>query len=96
VATRTHAALLKHKEIEMADLIDDVEKPNKTLHELWEILHYDEDLPVTLSALKKAVLADELQPTKFQNRNYYSVRDGLNWVAAQRGKRRSTSKFAAK
>jgi hypothetical protein len=85
---------LEDKEIDMAGVIDDADKVNKTIEELWECLHYDEDIPVSLRQLRYAVLRGELVPTKLSNRNYYSLRDGLNWVAAQKGKYRSQSKLA--
>jgi hypothetical protein len=73
----------------MADAIDEIDKPNKRLRELWECLHYDEDLPVTYRQMRNAVVSGELIPTKLSNTNYFSLRDGLDWVAAQRGRKRS-------
>ena len=78
----------------MPDLIAEIDKPNKTLEELFECLHWDEDLPVTYRQLYQAVLDGELVPTKLSGRNYYSMRDGLDWVAAQKGKYRRQSKLA--
>lgn len=79
----------------MPSIIDDLDKPNLSIKELWEFLYYDEDLPVTLRQLERAVWAGEIEPTKLSNNNYFSKRDGMNWVAAQKGKRRSTFKSAA-
>jgi hypothetical protein len=78
----------------MAGVLDEIDKPNLTLEELWEYLYYDEDLPVNLRQLRYAKLRGELVPTKLSNRNYYSRRQGLDWFAAQRGKYRKQSKLA--
>lgn len=78
----------------MAGVIDELDKPNLTLEELWEYLFYDEDIPVTLRQLKHAVYRGELIPTKLSNKNMFSQRDGLDWLAAQRGKYRGKSQPA--
>ena len=78
----------------MADAIDDLDKTNMMLEELWEYLFYDEDIPVTQRQLKHAVYRGDLVPTKLSNKNYFSKRDGLNWLAAQRGKYRGKSQPA--
>ncbi len=67
-------------------VLDEIDKPKHTLYELYECLYWDEDLPVTFRQLYQAVLDGELVPTKFSNKNYFSLRDGLDWVAAQKGK----------
>jgi hypothetical protein len=78
----------------MADAIDELDKPRLTLVDLQEFLELDEDIPVTLRQLREAVLRGELVPTKLSNRNYFSKRDGLDWLAAQRGKYRGKSQSA--
>ena len=70
----------------MADAIDELDKPNLAIRDLWDYLELDEDIPVTLRQLRVAVLRGEIAPTKLSNKNYFSKRDGLNWAAAQRGK----------
>jgi hypothetical protein len=75
------------------NVLDELDRPNQKIEELWEFLHYDNDLPVSLRALKYAVLDGELVPTKLSNCNYYTRRQGLEWVAAQRGKYRRQSKL---
>ena len=47
----------------MTDL-SDLDRPNLTEEQLWEYLHYDEDLPVSRRAVKWAVLRGEIIPTK--------------------------------
>lgn len=79
----------------MASVIDEIDKPNKTLQELWEILYYDEEIPVTIWELQKAVKSGELEKTQYGNRNYFSIRDGLNWLEGRRGKKRAAPKAAA-
>ncbi|WP_078292950.1 hypothetical protein [Mycobacterium sp. D16R24] len=79
----------------MASVIDDLDKPNLTLKELWEFLYYDEELPVTYRQLRNAVIAEELERSQFSNKNYFSKRDGLDWVAAQKGRKRMSPKSAA-
>lgn len=79
----------------MTSIIPELDKPNKTLREVWEFLYYDEELPVTYRQLRHAVIAEELEPTKLSNANYFSLQQGLDWVAAQKGKRRAAPKSAA-
>ena len=78
----------------MAEVLDELDRPNLTLEELWEYLYYDNELPVNLRQLRYATYRGELVPTKLSSRNYYSRRQGLDWVAAQYGNYRSDSKFA--
>lgn len=75
----------------MADALDEIDRPNVTLEELWEWLYYDNDLPVTRRQLREATLNGELVATKLSNRNYYTRRQGLDWVAAQHGKKRKST-----
>jgi hypothetical protein len=64
--------------------MDDLDRPNLTEQELYEFLFYDEDLPVTRRAIKHAVLRREIQPTRLGNGNFYSKRDGLDWVKSRK------------
>lgn len=79
----------------MAEVLDEIDRPNLTLQELQEWLYYDNDLPVTLRQLKRAVERDELVGSMLSNRLYYSKQEGLDWVAAQRGKKRRVRPYAA-
>jgi hypothetical protein len=74
----------------MADL-SDLDKPNMSEEELWEYLHYDEDLPVTRRAVKWAVLRREILPTRIGRTNYFSKRDGLDWIKS----RKQTGNYSA-
>jgi hypothetical protein len=76
------------------NVLDELDRPNLTLDELRDFLYYDNDLPVTQRQLRYAVLRGELVPTKLSNRNYYTRRQGLDWVAGQQGKYRKQSKLA--
>src|SRR5258708_18434508 len=51
-----------------------------TEDELWDYLHHDEGLPVTRRTIKHAVIRREIVPTRLGNSNYFSKRDGLQWV----------------
>jgi hypothetical protein len=60
--------------------VDDMDTPVLTEDELWEYLHHDEGLPVTRRTIKHAVIRREIVPTRLGNSNYFSKRDGLQWV----------------
>lgn len=64
--------------------MDDLDRPNLTEQDLYEFLYYDENLPVTRRAIKHAVLRREILPTRLGNGNFYSKRDGLEWVKSRR------------
>lgn len=64
--------------------MDEDEKPTMTEHELWKWLHYDEGIPVSRRAIKHAVIDRKITPTRFGNANYFSKRDGWDFIAAQR------------
>ncbi|WP_375481987.1 hypothetical protein [uncultured Mycobacterium sp.] len=69
----------------MADALDDLDKPNLSEQELWEYLYYDEYLVgVTRRSVKWAVLRREITPTRIGNKNYFSKRDGLDWIKSRR------------
>lgn len=67
----------------MADL-GDLDRPNLTEEQLWEYLHYDENLPVARRTVKWAVLRGEIVPTKLGRKNFFSKRDGLDWIASRK------------
>lgn len=64
--------------------MDDLDRPNLTEQELFEFLRYDEDLPVTRRAIKHAVIRREIVPARIGRGNYFSKRDGLDWIASRR------------
>lgn len=64
--------------------MDEDEKPVLTEQELWEYLHYDEGLPVKRRAIKYAVLRREIEPTSLSGGNFFSKRDGLDWVKSRK------------
>lgn len=64
--------------------MDDDEKPTLTEQGLYEYLHNEEGLPVTRRAIKYAVLRREIQPTRLGGGNFYSKRDGLDWVKSRK------------
>jgi hypothetical protein len=69
----------------MADALDDLDKPNLSEEELWEYLHFDEDLVgVTRRSVKWAVLRREILPTRIGSKNLFSKRDGLDWIKSRR------------
>ncbi|TXH24464.1 MAG: hypothetical protein E6R06_12220 [Mycobacterium sp.] len=64
--------------------MDDLDRPNLSEQELYEYLYLDEDLPVTRRAIRDAVLRREILPTRIGRGNYFSRRDGLNWIESRR------------
>ena len=78
--------------------MDDLDRPNLTEQELFEYLYLDLDLPVTRRSVKEAVKRREIQPTRLGNGNYFSKRDGLDWVKSrkQSGVYRAPEVHAAK
>lgn len=64
----------------------DVDRPNLTEQQLFEYLHHDEMLPVTRRAIKYAVIRREIAPTRIGNGNYFSMRDGLDWVKSRKAR----------
>jgi hypothetical protein len=63
---------------------DDLDRPNLNEQQLFEYLHDDEMLPVTRRAVKDAVIRREIAPTRIGVGNYFSKRDGLNWIRSRR------------
>ncbi len=79
----------------MAGVLDQIDKRNLLVDQLADYLRDVEGLPVTRRQLRQAVLDREIIPTKLSNRNYFSIRDGLNWVASRRGMYRGEPKPVA-
>lgn len=66
-------------------VLDDYDKPNMTEAELFHYLHYDEGLVgVTRRSLRHAVMRRHIVPTRIGNTNYFSKRDGIDWIASSR------------
>jgi hypothetical protein len=64
--------------------VDDDDKPTMTEQELWEWLHYDEGIPVTRRAIKWAVIDRKIEPTRLGNGNFFSKRDGWDFISKQK------------
>lgn len=62
----------------------DLDRPNLTEQQLFEYLKNSERLPVTRRAIKYAVLRREIVPTRIGNSNYFSKRDGLEWIKSRK------------
>ncbi|MGV0161358.1 hypothetical protein ACRU3B_18190 [Mycobacterium colombiense] len=62
----------------------EIDRPNLTEQELFEYLKNIERLPVTRRAIKYAVIRREIVPTRISNRNYFSMRDGLDWIRSRK------------
>ena len=60
------------------------EKPRMTEQELWEWLHDDEGIPVSRRTIKQAVMDREIIPTRYGNGNYFSKRDGWDFIASRK------------
>lgn len=71
--------------------------PNKTIPELAEVLRR-RGYPVSNREMHFAQWDEQnpLIPTKLGNRNYFSVEDGINWVAGQKGRYRAGTKVAGR
>lgn len=67
------------------------EKPTMTEQELWEWLHHDEGIPVSRRTIKYAVINREIKPTRYGNGNYFSKKDGWDFIASR--KQPSTTRF---
>jgi hypothetical protein len=64
--------------------LGDLDRPNLTEQQLFEYLKNHERLPVTRRAIKYAVIRREIVPTRIGNRNYFSMRDGLDWIKSRK------------
>jgi len=71
--------------------MNDDEKPTMTEQELWEWLHDQEGIPVSRRAIKHAVIDRKIIPTRLGIGNFFSKRDGWDFIAAQ--KQRTASRF---
>ncbi|WP_231975918.1 hypothetical protein [Mycobacterium sp. E2462] len=75
---------LAHEAVTRQLGLRDLDRPNLTEEELFEYLHNSEELPVTRRAIKYAVMRREIVPTRLGNRNYFSKRDGLEWIKSRK------------
>lgn len=64
--------------------LHDLDRPNLTEQELFEYLRDNEELPVTRRCIKYAVMRREIVPTRIGNGNYFSKRDGLEWIKSRK------------
>lgn len=65
--------------------VDDIELPIFNEQQLFEYLHHDLGVGgVTRRSVKHAVIRREIVPTRIGNSNYFSKRDGLKWLEAQK------------
>lgn len=63
--------------------MDELDKPVLTEQGLFEFLCYEEELTsITRHTVKWAVINREIIPTRIGRRNFFSKRDGLDWVAS--------------
>jgi hypothetical protein len=62
----------------------DRDRPNMTEQELFEYLRHDVDLPVSRRMIHYAVMRREIVPTRLGNGNYFSKRDGLEWIRSRK------------
>lgn len=75
-------------------MIDDLDKPTLREQELYDWLYWDVldgQTDLARRRIHYAILEGEIVPTKLSGKNYFSRRDGLNWLAAQKGKYRTDS-----
>lgn len=65
--------------------VDELDKPVLNEEALWEFLYFDEGLTsVTRRSIKMAVINREIVPTRIGCSNYFSKRDGLDWVTSRK------------
>jgi hypothetical protein len=64
--------------------LGELDRPNLTEQQLFEYLHDSEELPVSRRAIKYAVMRREIVPTRIGNGNYFSKRDGLQWIRSRK------------
>lgn len=65
--------------------MDDLDKPVLNEQALWAYLFHDEGLTsVTRRSIKQAVIRREIVPTRIGCSNYFSKRDGLDWVKSRK------------
>lgn len=75
--------------------MDDDEKPTMTEQELWEWMAHDEGIPVTRRAIKQAVNEKRIARSKIGNGNYFSKKNGWDWLRSRERFRSSSETPAA-
>lgn len=63
--------------------VDPYEVTNLNQEQLFQKL-LEIGYPVTRYVVRMAILRREINPTRIGNGNYYSVNDGLRWIASRR------------
>lgn len=63
--------------------VDPNEVTNLNQEQLFQTL-LELGYPVTRYVVRMAILRREINPTRIGNGNYYSVNDGLRWIASRR------------
>lgn len=61
-----------------------LDRPDLTEQQLFEYLLHDIELPVTRQMIHYAVIRREIVPTRLRNGNYFSKRDGLEWIRSRK------------
>jgi hypothetical protein len=62
----------------------DLDRPNMTEQQLFSYLLHEQELPVTRRMIHYAVMRREIDPTRLGNGNYFSKRDGLDWIRSRK------------
>lgn len=71
-------------------VVDPLDVPNLNQEQLFETL-VELGFPVTRWAIKMAVIDREIIPTRLGGKNWFSIRDGLDWIKSR--KQPEPSKF---
>lgn len=71
-------------------VVDPLDVPNLNQEQLFEKL-VDMGFPVTRWGIKMAVIDREIIPTRLSGKNFFSIRDGLDWIKSR--KQPKPSKF---
>jgi hypothetical protein len=64
--------------------VTELDRPNMTEQQLFGYLLYEQELPVTRRMIHYAVMRREIVPTRLGNGNYFSKRDGLDWIRSRK------------
>ena len=75
------------------DYIDPLDRTDLKEEGLFKFLKYEVGAPVTRSLIHEAIIRREIVPTKFGRNNWFSRRDGLNYLAGLRDKRDSVARY---
>jgi hypothetical protein len=75
---------LIHEVVANSAGMGDLNRPNLTEQALFQYLLHDQELPVTRRMIHYAVIRREIAPTRLGNGNYFSKRDGLEWIRSRK------------